>query len=182
MEKDLSVLLIDADVTKPHVSSLFGIERQPRPARRAAGSVDLAARRGVADQHSAPQPDVRRPQERRRDGVAGQRRHGPAHRRHRPAVSGHGRALRRVATAADDRTARAGPGRRADRAGGARRRHVACRGERCDRHRWPEAQHRAGAEPVREAQRTRLLLRLCRGRGGPGCRRQQADPSSASSQ
>lgn len=28
LEKDLSVLLIDADVTKPHVSSLFGIERQ----------------------------------------------------------------------------------------------------------------------------------------------------------
>lgn len=29
LEKDLSVLLVDADVTKPHVSSLFGIERQP---------------------------------------------------------------------------------------------------------------------------------------------------------
>ena len=28
LEKDLTVLLIDADVTKPHVSSLFGIDRQ----------------------------------------------------------------------------------------------------------------------------------------------------------
>ena len=29
LEKDLSVLLVDADVTKPHVSALFGIEKQP---------------------------------------------------------------------------------------------------------------------------------------------------------
>lgn len=29
LEKDLSVLLVDADVTKPHVSTLFGIDKHP---------------------------------------------------------------------------------------------------------------------------------------------------------
>ena len=70
------MLLVDGDVAKPHMSRLFGVDKEP-------GLLDVLADPDLdieigdpADRHSATEPPARRDAVRNRDRVAGERAHG----------------------------------------------------------------------------------------------------------
>ena len=125
-ELDNTVMLVDADVARPSVLRMLGLEPGPGLLDVLEGKVDRG-RFAAAHQRRQADDPAQRHAASARHRTAGQRRHARSARRHGHPLCRPHHHLRFAATAADHRGARAGHAHGADRRRGARRTHPAGR-------------------------------------------------------